>query len=158
MNRNTLLVTWLGSGLSPVSPGTIGTLAALPFALAIHALLGPALLGLCAALLFFAGVCACNRYLIATGKEDPGEAVIDEVAAMWLALSVTSLTWQNYLAAFLLFRFFDIVKPWPVSWADKHVKGGLGVMLDDTLAALLTIACLALLQLLAIPGVELAYR
>lgn len=82
---------------------------------------------------------------------DPGEIVIDEVAGQWLALLSAPLTPLAYALVFLLFRIFDICKPWPVRWADRQVPGGLGIMLDDLLAAVY--AALALLVLLAIGGV-----
>ncbi len=84
------------------------------------------------------GVWAANGYIEQSGEKDPSPVVIDEVAGMWLALMPIAMTqtWQGVLAAFILFRLFDIIKPWPISWADKSVPGGLGVMLDDILAAL----------------------
>ena len=69
------------------------------------------------------------------GQDDPGAVVIDEVAGQWLTLLPAATTvWWHWLAGFALFRFFDIVKPWPVGWADRRVKGGLGVMVDDIIA------------------------
>ena len=74
-------------------------------------------------------------YVEAAGQADPGAVVIDEVAGQWLALIAIPLDPLLYLLAFLAFRLFDILKPWPVGWADREVKGGLGIMLDDALAA-----------------------
>jgi phosphatidylglycerophosphatase A len=71
-----------------------------------------------------------------TGFEDPGAVVIDEVAGQWLVLAVAPLDVWYFAAAFVLFRVFDIAKPWPVSWADRRIKGGFGVMFDDILAGL----------------------
>lgn len=136
MHPVNLVCTWFGAGLSPVAPGTAGTLAALPFAFLIQYFLGNiALLGL-SFVLFAAGCWASRRYIELTEREDPGEIVIDEVAAICLLLSLFPFTWQWAIACFLLFRLFDVLKPWPVSLADRKIKGGFGVMFDDLLAAL----------------------
>ena len=131
------IATWFGSGLSPVVSGTAGSLAALPFAYAIQWQLGSVALGIAAIAIFFIGWWASIQYLaVNTGSKDPKEIVVDEVAGQWLLLCFLPLTWQAYLAGFILFRAFDIVKPWPVSFADQKIPGALGVMLDDILAAL----------------------
>lgn len=136
-----LIATWFGAGLLPRCPGTWGTLAALPFgALIIHQFGMMALLYASIAL-FVVGIKASNIYMARTGKEhDPGEIVVDEVVGMWLVLLVTprGLPYSElgaYFTAFVLFRLFDITKPWPIRLADKRIKGGLGVMLDDVLAS-----------------------
>lgn len=140
------IATWFGSGLSPVASGTAGSLAALPFAFAIHVTLGNFALFAAAIAMFFIGWWASGQYLKHhPEKEDPGQIVVDEVAGQWLLLSVLFPTWQSYLAGFLLFRLFDVVKPWPVSLADRRVKGGLGVMLDDLLAGFYPIAIFLLI-------------
>lgn len=133
-----VLVTWFYSGLSPKAPGTAGSLAALPFAYVIHAYAGGQYLLLAAIAMFFVGWWATRQYLRAhPEKSDPKEVVVDEVAAQWLLLSVMLPTWQSYLVGFALFRLFDALKPWPVSWFDKNIKGAFGVMLDDIIAALI---------------------
>jgi phosphatidylglycerophosphatase A len=81
----------------------------------------------------------------ASALADPGAIVIDEVAAQWLTLVPLPRHLLAYAAAFLLFRLFDIGKPWPASWADRQVHGGLGIMLDDTMAALYALLVLAIL-------------
>lgn len=135
-----LIITWFGSGLSPRAPGTVGTLAALPFAIAMIWAAGPAyahwVLSLAALLVFLIGWWASDAYVRLTGTKDPGLIVIDEVAGIWLTLAVAPLDPVAIGLGFVLFRLFDILKPWPVSWADKAVKGGLGIMLDDILAGL----------------------
>ncbi len=130
------IATWFGAGTSPVVSGTVGSLAALPFAYIIHISLGSFGLFVAAIIMFGVGCWASEQFVRKAGKgEDPGEIVVDEVAGQWLVLCVFYPTWQSYLVGFILFRIFDIVKPWPVYLADRHVKGGLGVMLDDILAA-----------------------
>lgn len=137
-----LVATWFGCGLSPIVSGTVGSLAALPFAYLIQTTLGNIALGFAAIAIFSLGCLASDAYLRANRNEsDPKEIVVDEVAGQWLTLTFIPLTWQGYLIGFILFRIFDILKPWPVSWADRSVKGGLGVMLDDIIAALYAIAC-----------------
>ena len=132
----TLLATWFGSGLLRVAPGTCGSLAALPFAAAFVLVGGPWLLALATAAAFALGLWASARYAAAGGQPDPGAVVIDEVAGQWLALIPLPLDPGLYLLAFLAFRLFDIVKPWPVGWADRSLSGGFGIMADDILAGI----------------------
>ena len=145
-----LFATWFGAGFLPVAPGSWGSFAALPFAWAIHSLLGAAGLAVAVAIAFAVGWWAAATATKASAIEDPGAIVIDEVAAQWLVLLPAPLDPLPYALAFLLFRIFDIWKPWPARWADRHVKGGLGIMLDDLMAAVY--AALALTALLAIGG------
>lgn len=131
------IATWFGCGYASRAPGTAGSLGALPFAFVLQFFSGNLVLFVAAVLLFFIGWWASDIYLgEERQEEDPSEIVVDEVVGMWLLLAFLYPTWQSYLAAFLLFRLFDIVKPWPVSLADKQVKGAFGVMLDDATAAL----------------------
>ncbi len=131
-----LLGTWFGVGLLPRAPGTWGSLAALPFAWGLRQGLGTPGLAIAAVVLFAAGVWAAGVYVRHSGREDPGAVVIDEVVGQWLVLLVVPPDAFLYAVGFVLFRIADIAKPWPVSWADRSLKGGLGVMLDDVLAAL----------------------
>lgn len=133
-----LLLAWFGCGYARRAPGTVGSVGALPFAWAIQNS-GPSWALSAASLLLFAlGVWLSGRYLKEIGAEggDPQWIVIDEVAGVWLALSLTSPSWSSYAIGFLCFRMFDIWKPWPISWIDRSFKGGLGVMLDDYVAGL----------------------
>jgi phosphatidylglycerophosphatase A len=131
-----LLATWFGSGLLPGMPGTWGSLAALPFAWAINLYWGPAALFGAALAVFAVGVWASDVYARAAGTQDPGAVVIDEVAGQWLTLALAApLDPLYYALGFLFFRLADIVKPWPVNWAERRFAGGLGIMLDDIFAA-----------------------
>jgi phosphatidylglycerophosphatase A len=102
------------------------------------------------AIVFAAGCWAATEMAKASATKDPSTIVIDEVAGQWLVLLGAALDPLSYVLAFVLFRVFDIWKPWPVSWVDRRLTGGLGIMLDDLLAAVY--AVLALSVLLAIGG------
>ena len=130
-----LVATFFGTGLSPLAPGTIGSLAALPFAWLIHAWLGQWALVAAAAVAFAIGLWAADAYARADAERDPGAVVIDEVAGQWLTLAAVAATPLNYAVGFVLFRVVDIVKPWPASRIDRHMHGGMGIMLDDIVAA-----------------------
>ena len=139
-----------GSGLVPCAPGTAGSLAALLPWLVLRQLPWPIYL-VSLALAFALGVWACERAGRRIGVHDPGAFVFDEFVGQWIALIPALLApWWAVAAGFVLFRLFDIAKPWPVRWADRHVGGGLGMMLDDVLAGAL--AALALALLLAVYG------
>lgn len=123
-----------GVGLVSKAPGTFGTLLGYP--LAWLSLQSPFWLAwMLVAFAFLLGVWACEKSGRDMGVADHGSMVWDEVVAIWAVLLVVPMTWIAWLAAFMLFRFFDIVKPFPVGWFDRKVKGGFGVMLDDALAA-----------------------
>ena len=127
-------------------PGTWASLAALPCACAICSFGGRAALALAALIAFAVGWWAAARVAHASGAHDPGFIVIDEVAAQWLTLLAAPLDWRWYVAAFLLFRLFDIVKPWPIRSVERRVAGGLGIMLDDIAAALYALVLLLISQ------------
>jgi phosphatidylglycerophosphatase A len=132
----TLIATWFGTGLLPKAPGTWGSLAAVPCAWVIYQSLGPAALAAASILAFLGGWWACAVLAKKGAEGDPGVIVIDEIAGQWLTLTVVAPDLLFYVTGFALFRFFDIVKPWPVSWAERRVAGPLGVMVDDMLAGL----------------------
>lgn len=153
------LATFFYVGLLRPGPGTWGSLAALPLAWALHVAGGPVLLVVAIAMVFAAGVWATAREHARTGAEDPGEIVIDEVAGQWIALLPVSLgaahvdaaftdLWPGWIAAFLLFRLFDIHKPGPVGWADRR-GDTMGVMLDDVIAGLIAAVCVVALGVVA---------
>jgi phosphatidylglycerophosphatase A len=139
----TRLATWLatcfGIGWIPIAPGTFASAAALPFGWALAMAGWPAVAaGAVAATAI--GIWASDKHARKVQVYDPSECVIDEVAGQWFALVPIPLMahadhWRPYLAAFLLFRLFDIFKPWPIS-AGERLPGGLGVMMDDVLAGI----------------------
>ncbi len=131
-----LLAVWFGAGLLPKAPGTWGSAAALPLAWLIYSWAGGVGLGIAAGLIFCLGIPAASAYEAASGESDPSAVVIDEVAGQMLVLAMVPAGIWLYLAGFALFRLADIWKPWPVSWADKNLAGGFGIMFDDILAAL----------------------
>jgi phosphatidylglycerophosphatase A len=145
-----LLATWFGSGLLPFFPGTWGSLAALPFAWAVHVTFGWTGLIVAVLILFVIGIWASNSYLAVLGGDDPGPVVIDEVVGQWLTLVPAAYLAPApdliiYGVAFVLFRVADIFKPWPASWADRTVHGGLGIMLDDIFAAVYSAIALSII-------------
>jgi phosphatidylglycerophosphatase A len=131
-----LVATGCGIGLLPTAPGTWASFAALPFGWLLMTGFGPAGPLIAAVIAFAAGWWASALVAKASGIFDPGFVVIDEIAAQLLILSAAPLDWRFYLAAFLLFRLFDIWKPFPIDWLDRTVKGGFGIMLDDVAAAI----------------------
>ena len=132
-----ILVTWFGSGLLKPASGTWGTLFALPFAILILNFYGKSALLLASIFVFFIGIFASNLYIGKNKKLDPKEVVIDEVAGMFISLlAITSINFLQISLAFIFFRCFDITKPFPISWVDKNIKSGLGIMLDDIIAGI----------------------
>ena len=144
-----LLATWFGSGWLKPAPGTWGTLASLPFAWNIVYYLGQPALWVATGVVFVIGIWASKAYCIMTNTHDNGEIVIDEVAGMWFTVCLLPLSWQSYLIAFLLFRLFDIVKPFPIATLDSKVKGGFGVMLDDIVAGAMAMLTTGLILMMA---------
>ena len=140
-----MILTWFGCGRSPFAPGTVGSLGALPFGWTLQYFSGTLWLIAAATAIFLCGW-ACANLELAGHDSDPGWIVVDEVVGQWIALAVIPVTLPWYAAAFGLFRIFDIFKPWPVSWADCNVGGGLGVMLDDVLAGVYAAGVLVILQ------------
>jgi phosphatidylglycerophosphatase A len=143
------LALGFGSGLSPVGPGTVGTLWAWFIFVALQQWLAPAQLGELIALSLPLGWWACTVAARNLRLADPGAIVWDEVVAFWIVLWVLApASWSLQAAAFVLFRFFDMAKPGPVGWADRHFhgggwRGGFGIMADDLVAAFCTLLVLA---------------
>ena len=130
-----------GAGLAPRAPGTAGTAAAIPIYLVVAA--QPLVTYLAVtALVIAAGVWACGRTARDLGVHDHPGIVLDEIAGFLVTMTALPLEWWWIAAGFVAFRLLDIVKPWPISLADRRIDGGLGIMLDDVIAG--AIACAAL--------------
>jgi phosphatidylglycerophosphatase A len=143
------IATALGAGVSPRAPGTAGSLVSL---LPWWFLLRDLPLGWYVVVLavgFGLGVWACSVSDRRLGLHDHGALVWDEVIGMWISLLGAPPRWPWLVAGFVLFRLFDIWKPWPVRWADRGVHGGFGVMLDDVVAGVYALIVLQVLTWLA---------
>jgi len=141
---STVIASVFGIGYFPFASGTVASLAAMPLAALILVHGGGIVLAGASLIAFAIGVWACGDHVRATGREDPSECVIDEVAGQWLACAFASTSLPSLALAFFLFRLFDIWKPWPVGWADRELPGGLGVMADDMIAGLMAGVLVAL--------------
>lgn len=122
-----------GTGLSPVAPGTFGALLALPLAWALR-MAGPAAYAGVAGVVIVGGVWLCGHAARRLGVHDHPGINLDEVAGQLLACAGLPATWPWFAAAFVLFRVLDVAKPWPISWLDRRLGGGLGIMADDIVA------------------------
>ncbi len=138
-----LVALGFGSGLSPVAPGTVGTLWAWLAWEAIHLWTGESASLWLPLIGFVAGVVACGRTAADLGVHDHGAIVWDEVVAFWLVLALIPHSYGAQFAAFVLFRFFDIAKPPPIRHFDRNLRGGFGIMFDDLLAAFYTLLLVA---------------
>ena len=149
------LALGFGSGLTKIAPGTAGTILALilfyllawasgylsqPFPLWIHA---TALISIT-----WIATIACEKMSTKLGTHDHGSIVIDEFVGFWLTMLAVPITWYWLLIAFILFRLFDIFKPFPINWIDKNIQGGWGIMIDDLVAAVYSASVLQLIILL----------
>ncbi|WBY03854.1 phosphatidylglycerophosphatase A [Ramlibacter tataouinensis] len=145
-----LIALGFGCGLSPVAPGTVGTLWAWVSFGVLQAWLSPAALGWAVLASVPVGWWASTVTARSLGVADPGAIVVDEIMSFWLVLwLLTPAGWLAQLLAFALFRYFDAAKPGPVGWADRLFhgfgwRGGLGVIVDDLVAAFCTLLVLAL--------------
>ena len=140
------LALGFGSGLLPRAPGTAGTVAAIPLYLVMQSLTLQVYVPL-VALLFLLGIPICAHTAKRLGVHDHPGIVWDEIVGYLVTMTFAPTGWFWVLAGFLLFRFFDVLKPWPIRWLDRRVGGGFGIMVDDLLAG---IAAAAVLQLLVI--------
>jgi phosphatidylglycerophosphatase A len=133
-----LISTWFGCGRSPVAPGTAGSAAAIAMAIVIERFTGlpPIGFGVLALLLLAPAIWAAGVSARAAKLEDPQFVVVDEVVGQWIALAgASSLNWKSYLAAFALFRLFDILKPPPARQLER-LPGGIGINADDVMAGI----------------------
>lgn len=136
----------LGSGAAPKAPGTFGTLAAIPLFLLLQPLALHWYL-LVLVVTFVVGIYLCGKTSEDMGVHDHSGIVWDEFVGYWVTMFAAPAGWLWIVIGFVLFRIFDIAKPWPISWADKKVRGGFGIMLDDLLAGLMALAVVQLLAL-----------
>jgi phosphatidylglycerophosphatase A len=147
-----VLAMGFGSGLSPKAPGTVGTLWAWAAFVLMQLFVGPFNMGLLIAVSVPVGWWACTVTAQHMQVQDPSSIVWDEIVAFWLILWIwMPVGFGGQFVAFVLFRFFDAVKPGPVGWADRHFhglgwRGGWGIMLDDLVAAFCTLLCISLWQ------------
>jgi phosphatidylglycerophosphatase A len=130
-----------GSGLIPLMPGTMGSIAAIPI------IIGMSFLPLWAYLVVtlvsaIVGIKICQKLSDDLGVHDHGSIVWDEIAGMMIVFIAVPITWYSVLVGFILFRLFDIWKPWPISFLDKNVHGGWGIMVDDLVAGLIALLIL----------------
>ena len=136
-NPSLFLVTGFGIGLLPVAPGTFGSMLGMVLFLALTHLYLPVFwLSLIIVILYFFSYLAVQSALKIIKRPDPGEIVIDEVLGMMLVMMTIPPDPKWAFLAFILFRMFDIIKPWPINQVDNKLKNALGVMLDDFIAAL----------------------
>lgn len=132
-NVNHFFAFGFGSGLAPKAPGTFGTLAAVPIYWLIQDLAWP-IYGTWLIVTFALGIYWCDRSSKQLGVHDHGGIVWDEFVGYWITMFLAPKGWLWMLVGFVLFRFFDIIKPWPIGWLDRKVDGGFGIMIDDVLA------------------------
>ena len=137
MNRLAIaLATWFGCGYFPWGPGTVGSVAALLIAVGLHFYLGSAHLTYLLLIMLFLGpaIWASTRTAFLVNRKDPGMIVIDEVLGQWVTLlGATAFVWKSFAAAFVLFRLFDIWKPWPIRRLE-NLPQGIGIVADDLAA------------------------
>lgn len=140
------LALGFGSGLVPKVPGTAGTLMAIPVFLFLAKLPLFSYL-LTVVVCFIAGIMICTAASEDAGVHDHGAIVWDEFVGYWITMTPVialslPITWQPILIGFILFRFFDMLKPFPISYLDKKISGGLGIMVDDVAAGIAAMLCL----------------
>ena len=135
------LAMGFGSGLSPRAPGTAGSIVALLVWLAVPPMPWPLYAGLML-VATASGIWLCDHVARELGVKDPACIVFDEFVGVWIALFMVPAGWYWVLSGLLLFRVLDIAKPWPISWLDRRLPGGWGIMLDDVAAGLISLAIL----------------
>ena len=138
------LALGFGSGLAPKAPGTFGTLAAIPVFLLSLSLNNVNYL-LLVIVMSVAGIYICGKAAKDAGVHDHGAIVWDEIVGFMITMYLMPVSWLSVLVGFALFRFFDILKPWPISFIDKNCHGGLGIMLDDIVAGIAAWCCMYLI-------------
>ena len=138
------LALGFGSGLAPKAPGTFGTLAAIPLYLVMSGL-SPQVYGLITLFLAIVGIYICGYCAKAVNVHDHPAIVWDEIVGYLITMFMIPWSWHSVLIGFILFRIFDIFKPWPISYLDKNCHGGFGIMIDDVLAGVFSLICMHLI-------------
>mgnify|MGYP000869579907 CR=1 FL=1 len=145
------LASGFGAGLSPIAPGTMGTLVAVPL-WAIFAsflpLWGYLLLIIIASII---GITICQKASDELGVHDHGGIVWDEFVGLWITMLFAPVSWASAILGFLLFRFFDVLKPWPIKAIDEKISGGFGIMFDDIIAGIFALIALQLVLHYIVP-------
>ncbi len=140
------LALGFGSGLAPKAPGTFGTLAAIPIFLLLTMLMPtPLPYAIAVIVMGFAGIYICGKTADDVGVHDHPAIVWDEFVGFFITMFMVPVSWQSILVGFILFRIFDILKPWPISFIDKNMTGGLGIMFDDVLAGIFALVIMQLI-------------
>lgn len=136
-----LIAVGFGSGLAPKAPGTAGTLIAIPLYMLMQSLplISYLLITTC---LFIAGIWICAYTAEKLGVHDHPSIVIDEIVGYLITMTAAPEGWLVIIAGFILFRLLDAIKPWPISWLDRSISGGLGIMVDDVAAGIFALAIL----------------
>ena len=129
-----------GSGLAPKAPGTFGTLAAVPIYLLLQNIPLISYISIIV-IAFIAGIWICQQSADWLQKDDPSAVVWDEIVGFLITMIAAPEGWQWIVLGFIFFRFFDILKPWPINLADKAIHGGLGIMVDDVIAGIFALVC-----------------
>ncbi|MFW8601494.1 phosphatidylglycerophosphatase A [Desulfobacterota bacterium M19] len=140
------IATGFYSGYLPAAPGTWGSLVALPLNFLLLKL-GTPYYAIALVIIFILAVATAGSAEKIIDRKDPGVVVIDEIIGMLITLIGAPFTPLAWATGFLLFRLFDIWKPFPVRWADRHLNGGLGIVLDDVLAAAYALLCMQVFRL-----------
>lgn len=148
----TWLATWFGFGFARPAPGTWGTLGAMPFGIILLIFGGKIALAISILLVFLIGLWAARKFEDMADVHDSSIIVIDEVAGVWITLLASTLSPLSIVLAFVLFRVFDVLKPWPISWLDRNCSGAFGVMIDDVAAGIMAAICLWGLNNYALAG------
>ncbi|ADZ89799.1 phosphatidylglycerophosphatase A [Marinomonas mediterranea] len=138
----------LGSGAAPKAPGTFGTLAAIPLYLLMQDLSNTVYFAVLV-ITSIVGIYLCGKTSKDLGVHDHSGIVWDEFVGYWITMWMAPTGWEYIIVGFVLFRFFDVLKPWPISFIDKRVHGGFGIMLDDIIAGIFAFALLQLYVVLA---------
>jgi phosphatidylglycerophosphatase A len=140
------LALGFGSGLAPKAPGTFGTLAAIPLFLLLTMLMPtPLPYAIAVIVMGLAGIYICGKAADDVGVHDHPAIVWDEFVGFFITMFMVPVSWQSILVGFILFRIFDIFKPWPISFIDKNMTGGAGIMFDDVLAGFFALAIMQLI-------------